>query len=150
VRSAPVTSGRSHPPTGDGRDPIWATPEVRVPGVRVHPGEVMRGPAAAATLGSRPVGHRRWKGSDVPVGAGDDALRRIEAGLVADDPDLVESFRCWHPPRRGDPDDDGTTWVRGWMLLVLSIGLAEIIVGPGGVLTVVVLISIRLCRGGWS
>jgi hypothetical protein len=84
------------------------------------------------------------------VGAGDEALRRIEAGLVADDPDLVESFRGWHAPGRADPGDDGTTWVRGWTLLVLSIGLGEIIAGLGGVLTVVVLISIRLCRGGWS
>jgi hypothetical protein len=69
----------------------------------------------------------------VPVGAGGDALRRIEAGLAADDPDLVESFRRWRAPARADPTDDGTMWVGGWMLLVLMTGGAAIAAGFGGV-----------------
>ena len=75
-------------------------------------------------------------GATVPVGAGGDALRRIEASLAADDPDLVESFRRWRAPSRADPSDDGTMWVGGWMLLVVMTGGAAIAAGAGGVVTV--------------
>lgn len=72
----------------------------------------------------------------MPVGAGGDALRRIEASLAADDPDLVESFRRWRAPARVDPTDDGTMWVGGWTLLVVMTGGAAIAAGIGGVITV--------------
>ena len=75
-------------------------------------------------------------GATVPVGAGGEALRRIEASLAADDPDLVESFRRWRAPSRADPSDDGTMWVGGWTLLVLMTGGAAVAVGIGGVVTV--------------
>ena len=88
------------------------------------------------------------EGVDVPVGAGDEALRRIEAGLVADDPHLVESFRCWQLPG-GEPDDDGTARVGGWTLLVLAVGLAQLMAGPTGLLIAVLLVSVRVCRGRW-
>jgi hypothetical protein len=72
----------------------------------------------------------------VPVGAGGDALRRIEARLAADDPDLVESFRRWRVPARPDPTDDGTMWVGGRTLLVVAIGFATMAAGLGGILAV--------------
>jgi Protein of unknown function (DUF3040) len=80
----------------------------------------------------------------VPVGAGGDALRRIEASLAADDPDLVESFRRWRAPSRVDPTDDGTMWVGGWTMLVVATGGAAIAAGVVGV--VAVLLSWFLLR----
>ena len=83
----------------------------------------------------------------MPVGAGGDALRRIEADLAADDPDLVESFRRWRAPPRADPSDDGTMWVGGWTLLVVMTGGAAIAAGVGGVVTVLLFwLVLRLCR----
>jgi hypothetical protein len=70
------------------------------------------------------------------VGAGGDALRRIEASLAAEDPDLVESFRRWRSPARADPTDDGTMWVGGWTLLVVATGGAAIAGGLRGVVMV--------------
>lgn len=78
----------------------------------------------------------------MPVGAGGDALRRIEASLAADDPDLVESFRRWRVPPRPDPTDDGTMWVGGWTLLVVVTGGAAIAAGFGGVVVVLVVWSL--------
>ena len=75
----------------------------------------------------------------MPVGAGGDALRRIEASLTADDPDLVESFRRWRAPACADPTDDGMMWVGGWTPLVLVAGGAAIAAGFGGVFTVLLL-----------
>jgi hypothetical protein len=72
----------------------------------------------------------------VPVGAGGDALRRIEATLISEDPDLVESFRKWRVPARPDPTDDGTMWVGGRTLLVVVGGFAAIAAGFAGVVTV--------------
>jgi hypothetical protein len=82
------------------------------------------------------VRSRRRRCVTVPVGAGGDALRRIEASLAADDPDLVESFRRWRAPSRADPTDDGTMWVGGWTLLVVVTGGAAIAAGVVGVVTV--------------
>jgi hypothetical protein len=73
------------------------------------------------------------------VGAGGDALRRIEASLAADDPNLVESFRRWRAPARADPTDDGTMWVGGWKLLVLTTGGAAIVAGLRGLVMVLLL-----------
>jgi hypothetical protein len=72
----------------------------------------------------------------MPVGAGGDALRRIEASLAADDPDLVESFRRWRAPARPDPSDDGTMWIGGWTVLVVTAGGAAIAAGVTGVVMV--------------
>jgi Protein of unknown function (DUF3040) len=86
----------------------------------------------------------------VPVGAGGDALRRIEASLAADDPDLVECFRRWRLPAGADPTDDGTMWVRGWAWVVLAIGMTMLVAGPTGVLVFLVIwIPLRLCGGQW-
>ena len=75
----------------------------------------------------------------MPVGAGGDALKRIEASLTADDPELVESFRRWRTPTRTDPTDDGTMWVDGWTLLVVMTGGAAIAAGAAGAFTVLLL-----------
>ena len=72
----------------------------------------------------------------MPVGAGGEALRRIEASLAADDPDLVESFRRWRAPDRADPTDDGTMWVGGWPLLAVVTGGAAIAAGLWGAITI--------------
>ena len=75
----------------------------------------------------------------MPVGAGGDALKRMETSLAADDPELVESFRRWRTPARTDPTDDGTMWVGGWTLLVVMTGGAAIAAGAGGAFTVLLL-----------
>lgn len=79
----------------------------------------------------------------MPVGAGGDALRRIEASLAADDPDLVDSFRRWRPPACPDPTDDGTMWVGGWTLLVVMTGGAVIVAGWAGAITVLLFWFVR-------
>jgi Protein of unknown function (DUF3040) len=75
----------------------------------------------------------------MPIGAGGEALRRIEAVLAADDPALVESFRQWREPPGPDPDDPGTVWVGKWTALVLLVGLTALIIGPVGLVTLLVL-----------
>ena len=72
----------------------------------------------------------------MPVGAGGEALRRIEASLAADDPALVESFRRWRTPACADPTDDGTMWVGGWTLLIVVTGGAAVAAGLSGMITV--------------
>jgi len=47
----------------------------------------------------------------MPVGAGGEALGRIAAALVADDPALVDSFHQWREPPGPDPTDGGVTRV---------------------------------------
>jgi hypothetical protein len=78
----------------------------------------------------------------VPVGAGGDALRRIEASLASDDPVLVESFRKWRVPACPDPTDDGTMWVGGRTLLVAAAGFAAIAAGIAGLVAVLLFWSI--------
>jgi hypothetical protein len=75
----------------------------------------------------------------MPVGAGGEALRRIEAALAADDPALVESFRRWREPPGTDPSDEGIARVGGWTALVILLGLAAMAVGPVGTSVLVVL-----------
>jgi Protein of unknown function (DUF3040) len=86
----------------------------------------------------------------MPVGAGGEALRRIEAALAADDPALVESFRRWREPPGTDPGDLGFARVGGWTGLVPLLGLATLAVGPLGTLVLllagVVLLTIRRSR----
>jgi hypothetical protein len=84
----------------------------------------------------------------VPVGAGGDALRRIEASLAADDPDLVEAFRRWRLPAGADPTDDGTMWVGGWAWIVLVCGMTTLAAGPTGLLVfLMVWAPLRICAG---
>jgi hypothetical protein len=78
----------------------------------------------------------------MPVGAGGEALRRIEAALSADDPALVESFRKWREPPGRDPGDDGSAAVGRWTGLVPLLGLTALAVGP--VCTVVVLLFLAV------
>ncbi|GAA5113503.1 DUF3040 domain-containing protein [Pseudonocardia adelaidensis] len=66
----------------------------------------------------------------MPVGAGGEALRRIEAALVADDPRLAEAFRKWHEPPGRDPGDEGFTSVGRFTGLVPLLGLAAMVLGP--------------------
>jgi len=73
----------------------------------------------------------------MPVGAGGEALRRIEAALVADDPRLVESFRRWREPPGKDPSDEGFTSFGRFTGLVPLLGLAALALGPIGTLVVV-------------
>lgn len=75
----------------------------------------------------------------MPVGAGGEALRRIEAALVADDPGLVESFRRWREPPGRDPGEWGFTSFGRFTGLVPLLGLAAMAVGPFGTLTVVLI-----------
>ena len=82
----------------------------------------------------------------MPVGAGDEALRRIEAGLVDDDPVLAGWFRHWDVPSGADRGNRGVTVVGGWTLLVLTVGLGSVIGGLAGVLVAGLLITVHLCR----
>jgi hypothetical protein len=75
----------------------------------------------------------------MPVGAGGEALRRIEAALAADDPALVESFRRWREPPGDEPSDGGVASARGWTAWVLLFGLMAIAVESSGALMLLVL-----------
>jgi Protein of unknown function (DUF3040) len=75
----------------------------------------------------------------MPVGAGGEALRRIEAALLADDPGLVESFRKWREPPGRDPSDGGFTSFGRFTGLVPLLGLAALAIGPFGTLTVLLI-----------
>ncbi|MHA6615892.1 DUF3040 domain-containing protein [Pseudonocardia sp. DLS-67] len=75
----------------------------------------------------------------MPVGAGGEALRRIEAALAADDPRLVESFRRWREPPGRVPGDGGFTSFGRFTGLVPLLGLAAMAVGPFGTLTVLLI-----------
>jgi hypothetical protein len=66
----------------------------------------------------------------MPVGAGGEALRRIEAALAADDPALVESFRRWREPPGRDRGYGDFVLVGRRTGLVLLLGLTAIAVGP--------------------
>lgn len=80
----------------------------------------------------------------MPVGAGGEALRRIEAALAADDPGLVESFRKWREPPGADPSDEGFASFGRWTGLVPLIGLTAVAIGPVGTLAVVLLMGVLL------
>jgi hypothetical protein len=84
----------------------------------------------------------------MPVGAGGEALGRIEAALAAEDPALVESFHRWGPshenpgPGNGHDhghDHDGGSVVGRRTGLTLLLGLVAIGVGPSGVLALLLL-----------
>jgi hypothetical protein len=80
----------------------------------------------------------------MPVGAGGEALGRIEAALAAEDPALVESFHRWGPslenPGPGNGHDhDGGSVVGRRTGLTLLLGLVAIGVGPSGVLALLLL-----------
>jgi hypothetical protein len=75
----------------------------------------------------------------MPVGAGGEALRRIEAALVADDPGLVESFRRWREPPGRDPGGGGFTSFGRFTGLVPLLGLAALAIGPIGTLVVLLI-----------
>jgi hypothetical protein len=91
---------------------------------------------------------RAREGIEVPVGAGGEALRRIEASLAADDPDLVESFRRWRLPAGADPTDDGTMWIGGWAWIVLALGMTMLVAGVTGVLVFFMIWAPLRIRGG--
>lgn len=74
----------------------------------------------------------------MPVGAGGEDLRRIEAALAAEDPALVESFHRWDVP----PEElgDGSATIVGRRFgLALLLGLVAVAVGPTVVLVLLLL-----------
>jgi len=75
----------------------------------------------------------------MPVGAGGEALRRIEAALAADDPALVESFRRWREPPGRDRCHGGFTTVTRGTGLVPLLGLTAMAVGPDATIVVLLL-----------
>jgi hypothetical protein len=78
----------------------------------------------------------------MPVGAGGEELRRIEAALAAEDPALAASFHQWGLP----PEDrgDGATVVGPRFGPALLLGLVAIAVGPAVVLVLLLLGSVVL------
>ena len=80
----------------------------------------------------------------MPVGAGGEALRRIEAALAADEPALAESFRKWREPPGRDPTDDGSASVGPFTGLVPLLGLTAFAIGPIGTVAVVLLVGVVL------
>jgi hypothetical protein len=91
----------------------------------------------------------------MPVGAGGEALGRIEAALAADDPALVDSFHRWCEPPGTDPADRGVSRVDRRIGLALLLGLVAVAVGPagtvammlvGGTLVFYLVVARRLCQ----
>ncbi len=74
----------------------------------------------------------------MPVGAGGDALVRIEVALAAEDPALVETFHRWGVSPE-DPDDRGVTLVDRRTGLALLFGLLAIGAGTTGILALLLL-----------
>ena len=74
----------------------------------------------------------------MPVGAGGEELRRIEAALAAEDPAMAESFHRWGLPPE-DHDDRGATIVGRRFGLALLFGLVAVAVGPAVVLALLLL-----------
>jgi len=69
----------------------------------------------------------------MPVGAGGEELRRIEAALAEEDPAMAESFHRWGLPPEDHDDGDATIVGRRFGLALLS-GLVAVAVGPTVVL----------------
>lgn len=66
----------------------------------------------------------------MPVGAGGDALRRIEDALVAEDPGLAESFRRWREPHGRDSSGGEFAAVGRFTGVVILLGLATLALEP--------------------
>jgi DUF3040 family protein len=80
----------------------------------------------------------------MPVGAGGEGLRRIEAALAADDPALVESFRRWREPPGRDPGAADFTVVGRFTGLVPLLGLTALAIGPIATIAVLLLLGVLL------
>jgi hypothetical protein len=80
----------------------------------------------------------------MPVGAGGEALRRIEAAQAADDPALVKSFRRWREPRGADPSDGGFARLGPFTGLVPLLGLTALAIGPIGTVAVLLFLGLLL------
>ena len=74
----------------------------------------------------------------MPVGAGGEALRRIEVALAGDDPARVDSFDRWREPPGRHPGCDGSR-VGVWTGMGLLLGLLAVALELAGALVMMVL-----------